>query len=531
MVGTLGILGGGATIAILIKAIDQFSGVFKRVNAGMLAIGVAAVAVGIAMLRGFGKAIVAASALQEQTAKFETVMGEALPTANKFVKELQDGFLLSELAAKRALSGFQDLFVPMGMAREEAAKLSGEITKLALDVASFNDVPVQQALDDFSSALVGMSRPVRKYGILVDEARLKAEAFAAGIGNIRQEGEKFVGELTQQEKVLVRIKVLFKDTADAQGDIARTAESFANSVRQLEASWEDFMTNAGNPFIELAAKAVRGITFLIDSFNDLREGQKKAITIVVALIAVLTLLAGIILIITSLSGALAVLWSPITLIVLGTIAAVAALIAIFVILSKKWDKFGILTKILLLVLLPMVTIPILILKNWDILKVGLAKIWNAIIKFSEMAINTLLIQINMLIDAFNLILSLFTDLRVEKLKVDFSGALIDIEGLNKVKELKEVQKEITKEIDKQAELAKKLQGLRVITIRDPTTGKTTFGDVFNPLKFRKEEFQSRFAFEQAKRGGGIEINIENVNGLDPDEVSAAIEFKLRNIIS
>ena len=70
-------------------------------------------------------------------------------------------------------SSVQDTFVPLGFARGEAAKLSVQLTKLAVDTASFNnaqDIPTMMA---FQSALVGNHEAVRRFGIVITETELK----------------------------------------------------------------------------------------------------------------------------------------------------------------------------------------------------------------------------------------------------------------------------------------------------------------------------------------------------------------------
>ena len=86
------------------------------------------------------------------------------------------------------------------------------------------------------------------------------------------------------------------------------------------------------------------------------------------------------------------------------------------------------------------------------------------------------------------------------------------------------QKKITDEMVKQEELVKKLSaaGFKV----SPVTG-----DIFNPRNFSSEEFKSLSDFHEASKFGGIEINIENVNGLDPEEVASALQRILTEKVS
>jgi hypothetical protein len=190
-------------------------------------IGVAAAFEGIRRTVGTGLGFIqAASEFEEAAAKFGVVFGdEAVRVAEDF-ENLSSVVRRSQVELVTAASSFQDLFVPMGLSREAAADLSTEMVKLAVDVASFNNAQDVDVIRNFQSALVGETEAVRKYGVLLDEARLKQLAYQNGIADAG-------AELTQQQKVLTRILALYADTTDAQGDAARTADSFANTIKGI----------------------------------------------------------------------------------------------------------------------------------------------------------------------------------------------------------------------------------------------------------------------------------------------------------
>ena len=112
----------------------------------------------------------------------------------------------------------------MGMVDEQAQILSTNTYHLALDIASLNNVPIQQAMEDLRSGLVGQSETVYKYGIDVTEASLKTEALAEGI-------TKSVRNMSQGEKMALRYNVMLKSTGLAQGDFAKTIASPANQFK------------------------------------------------------------------------------------------------------------------------------------------------------------------------------------------------------------------------------------------------------------------------------------------------------------
>ena len=128
----------------------------------------------------------------------------------------RSAFALEEMASK-----VQDTFVPMGFARGEAAQLSIQLAKLATDVASFNNASDTETMAAFQSAIVGNHETVRQFGIVITEATLNQELLRMGLTKTSQTA-------SNAQKVQARLNLIMAGTTDAQGDAARTADSFAN---------------------------------------------------------------------------------------------------------------------------------------------------------------------------------------------------------------------------------------------------------------------------------------------------------------
>ena len=212
-----------------------------KLATGLVAIGAAFEGIRRSVGAGLGF-IQAASEFEEAAAKFGVVFGDEAQRVALEFEELSSVVRRSQVELVTAASSFQDLFVPMGLTRQQAADLSTEMVKLAVDVASFNNAQDADVIRNFQSALVGETEAVRKYGVLLDEARLKQLAYNNGIA---EAGE----ELTQQQKVLARIIALYADTSDAQGDAARTADSFANTIKGIRGAAKDLEVVFGQELV------------------------------------------------------------------------------------------------------------------------------------------------------------------------------------------------------------------------------------------------------------------------------------------
>jgi len=248
------------------KAVEGYR---KKLNNFVRAHGIVIATAAAAFSAFVLKATKAASDLQEIQSKFDVVFRGNTETANKFAKELQDSYLLSELSAKRFLASIQDTLVPMGIAREKATGLSAEVVKLAADLGSFNNIPTEMVVRDLQSALVGNTETVKKYGIVLRATDIQQRALA-------DSGKTVASEITQAEKVTAAYNIILEGSADAQGDVARTSDSYANQVRFMNARIEDFMVTLGKLTIGPMTLMVDKLTLIVKGLDEAIESIEQA---------------------------------------------------------------------------------------------------------------------------------------------------------------------------------------------------------------------------------------------------------------
>jgi hypothetical protein len=190
-----------------------------------------------------------ASDLEETTSKFNTVFRGSQKIAEQWADALVESYGLSTDQAKRFLAATQDLLVPMGLQRQEAAKLANEVVKLSVDLGSFNNMPTEQVMRDIQSAITGMVIPMKKYGVVLSQALIKQEAMNLGLFD-------GVGEMTNAAKAQATLSLITKNSADAVGDFERTQESFANQTKIMTARIDDFITKLGVAFLPTMTRLV-----------------------------------------------------------------------------------------------------------------------------------------------------------------------------------------------------------------------------------------------------------------------------------
>jgi hypothetical protein len=215
----------------------KFTSVLKK---GGLAAGVGLTTLGVVSVKN-------ASNLEEQINKTTVVFRGSEKQILKWAKTTAGSFGISNRAALEAAGTFGNMLVPMGASRKEAAKTSMQFVELASDMASFNNASPEETLDALRAGLAGETEPLRRFGVFLNETRIKQVALNMGL----YDGK---GAIDAHAKALATQKIIMKDTADAQGDFARTSGSVANQQRIMKAEAEDLSAQLGKHLLPAVAK-------------------------------------------------------------------------------------------------------------------------------------------------------------------------------------------------------------------------------------------------------------------------------------
>ncbi len=200
-------------------------------------------------------AINAASDFQESTSKVNVVFGKASKSIKNFAATAATSLGQSKQSVLDAAGVFGTFGKAAGLAGDDLATFTTDFVTLSTDLASFNNTTPEEAITAIGAALRGESEPLRRYGVLLNDAVLKQEAMTLGI----YDGK---GALTAQQKVLAAQAAIYKQTGDAQGDFLRTSDGLANSQRTLGAVLK-------NVQIELGTKLLPAIQEFSNSLVDI----------------------------------------------------------------------------------------------------------------------------------------------------------------------------------------------------------------------------------------------------------------------
>lgn len=271
-----------------------------------------------------GAAANMAANAEEAANKFEVVMGDSADEVRARFRELEDTIPVTQKRFEEMTAGLQDLLVPMGVAREQAAGMSAEFFKMAGDIASFNNVAQPRVLEAMESALAGMSRPLRQFGIDVRQARLQQIALNEGL---IEAGE----EMTRTARAQAVMIAVQRDSEDALGDAARTADEFKNQLRFLKRDAKELATEIGQTLMPHVRNLIEKTRDLVGWMRDLSPATKEIILQVGALAAAmgpLSFIAGqLVLTLAALPTAVGTLSTILGALASGPAAAVVGILA------------------------------------------------------------------------------------------------------------------------------------------------------------------------------------------------------------
>lgn len=136
----------------------------------------------------------------------------------------------------------------LGFSEEKAGALAYQMEKLAIDVASVYNWDLKTAEQKVTSALAGMTRSARAFGVAIDKNAIQTEALRWGI-------KETTAQMTTQTKTMLIAHILARSLDPALGDLRRTNLSTANALKILKSQW-DYLGRTLGAFIIPVVKAV-----------------------------------------------------------------------------------------------------------------------------------------------------------------------------------------------------------------------------------------------------------------------------------
>lgn len=221
------------------KNANGVSSAFKKLKTGIVALGIGKV---------IKDSIQSGMDAIESDSLFSTVMGENAEAVKSWSNTVANALGLSAVTMQKNIGVIYNMTSSMGVASDNALKLSKGVSVLAEDMASFYNLDSDEAFNKLRAGITGETEPLKALGILVDENTVKQVAYSQGIAEVG-------AELTNEQKVLARYTAILNQTSNAQGDLARTLDSPSNQLRSLKQS----VTNLGIAFSNILMPVVQAV--------------------------------------------------------------------------------------------------------------------------------------------------------------------------------------------------------------------------------------------------------------------------------
>lgn len=249
------------------KKVESYAG---KIKSAFGKIGkVLGIALSVAAIINFGKqCIELGSDLAEVQNVVDVTFQGINEEINEFARNAIEQFGLSELSAKQYASTMGAMLKSMGFATRQAADMSMELTGLAGDIASFYNLSGDEAFAKIRSGISGETEPLKQLGINLSVANLEQFALTQGM-------QKSYSAMTQQEQALLRYNYLLSVTSDAQGDFARTSDSWANQTKILTERFNSLKAAIGQGLINVFTPVLRVINQVVAKLVEAANAFKR----------------------------------------------------------------------------------------------------------------------------------------------------------------------------------------------------------------------------------------------------------------
>ena len=241
--------------------------------------------------RKIGESITLASDLVEVQNVVNTVFGDMTAKVEQYADKSIEQFGMSELAFKQYASRFQAMGSAMGIdsgligqansflnkstngyvaLSDSMADVSLTLTQLTADMASFYNVEQSAVAEDLAAIFTGETRPLRTYGLDLTQATLSEWAMKQGL-------DANIQSMSQAEKTMLRYQYVLANTTAAQGDFARTANTWANQVRILQEQIKKWASVIGTGFIAAFKPFLQTLNTVMAKVIDFTENVLNAL--------------------------------------------------------------------------------------------------------------------------------------------------------------------------------------------------------------------------------------------------------------
>lgn len=330
---------------------SKMSGAFKKIGA------VVAAAFAVDKIKQFGADITnTAAEVSAEVSAFEQIMGDYSGTATEKMGEIADATGMVDTRLTPFMTSMTAKFKGLGFDIGDATDLASTGLTIAADAAAFWDKSLEDSMGSLNSFVNGSYEGGEAIGLFANETTLADWASK----NLGLQWDT----LTEKDKQFARLEFAkaMQESSGATGQAAKESDQYANVQANLTEKWRQFKAQIGEPLLQnIVLPAMQKLSEFVDKltpkFEELKDWiseNKEEIknwataiaigtTAIVAYKTAMAISSIISAVTTALNGMtiaqyalnLAMSLNPVG----AVIAAIAALVAGFIILWKRSDKF------------------------------------------------------------------------------------------------------------------------------------------------------------------------------------------------
>lgn len=343
---------------------QQAESKFTQIGSGLQSVGKTMTVVGAGITAGMGKIIQTSKEWGSTVAQQEFLYKNLDGSIQKFIstgaKQAETLGMTSQQYENNAtaLSNTMNL---LGVSDSIIAQNGESWMSLMADMGAFADVPVDVALGDMKSALVGNFEALDKYGMNVSVATINQGEYAKSIG-------KTWDQMTNSEKAQAIMNETITQASNYTGLASQEADQFAMKWNLAKQKMMESAAAIGEKLLPVLAPLVEKIGNVAQKIANWANEHPKltqTILLIVGVIGVLMVTLGPLLLFI---GTLMVVIPGIIALGAPVIGAIAGVIA------------GIIA---------LVTAGIALISNWGTIKAKCSEVWNGIKSAISNTVNAL----------------------------------------------------------------------------------------------------------------------------------------------
>lgn len=198
----------------------------------------------------------------------DVTFGNLNEEVDKFAQNAITQFGLGQTVTKKYVGTFGAMAKAFDFNNQAALEMSKTLTGLTGDVASFYNLSTDEAFTKLKSVFTGETETLKDLGVVMTQNALDQYALANGYG-------KTTAKMSEQEKTALRYQFVLDKLSLAQGDFARTSDSWANQTRVLSLRFNELKASLGQGFINLFTPIVQGINWVLSKLQVLADAFKS----------------------------------------------------------------------------------------------------------------------------------------------------------------------------------------------------------------------------------------------------------------